>query len=304
VPLTAAAVDMCNRALHLIRNGDAFAAFRILGPELSELHETATASGRERELTDSIRRHPLFELCQQDPYTARAYQKPRGYAGDAVMMDFVYSGRPPEDTSLVGRQIFQATTRVPMGLSVLYRRHLLASHINDTIARRPASRILSVASGHCREVAGTLLFENGFDCEFFALDQDPEATKVVARDLAHPRLRVLTERVKSLALGRLEIGKFDFIYSAGLYDYLPDAIAALLTTRLFSMLNAGGKLLLANFLPSSYGRGYLETFMDWRLNYRSKSELRDLFPEGIRADVEITTDPHANVAYAVATRVG
>jgi len=42
--------------------------------------------------------------------------------------------------------------------------------------------------------------------------------------------------------------------------------------------------------------------MDWRLNYRSKDELRDLFPEEIRATVQISTDPHANVAYAVANR--
>jgi len=201
VSLTVAAVDMCNRALHLIRSGNAFAAFRILGPELSDLHETAMASGREGELTDSIRRHPLFELCQQDPYTARAFQKPRGYAGDAVMMDFVYSGRPPDDTTLLGRQIFLATTRVPMGLSVLYRRYLLTSHINDIVARRPASRILSVASGHCREVAGSLLFENDFDCEFVALDQDPETAEVVARDLAHPRVRVLTPTSCPRAMG-------------------------------------------------------------------------------------------------------
>jgi len=43
--------------------------------------------------------------------------------------------------------------------------------------------------------------------------------------------------------------------------------------------------------------------MDWRLNYRSKDELRDLFPEEIRAAVQIATDPHSNVAYAVASRV-
>ena len=300
---TAAADELCDRALQLVNGGHAFAAFRILGPELSDLHETAVASGSVDEFTETIRKHPLFDLCQQDPYTARAFRKPRGYAGDAVMMDFVYSGRPPDDTTPLGRQIFQATTRVPMGLSVLYRRHLLNSHINDTIARRPASRILSVASGHCREVEGSLLFENGVESEIVALDQDPEAAAVVTRDLAHPRVRVMTERVKSLAFGRLDIGEFDFIYSAGLYDYLPAAIASLLTAQLFSMLKSGGRLLIANFLPSSYGRGYLETFMDWRLNYRSADELRNLFPEEIRPGVHISTDPHSNVAYAVATRI-
>ena len=31
---------------------------------------------------------PIFALCQEDPYTRRAFEKPRGYAGDAVMLDF------------------------------------------------------------------------------------------------------------------------------------------------------------------------------------------------------------------------
>src|SRR5262245_54284527 len=148
--LILAAEELCHRALQLILSGSILAAFRILGPEFSHLHEKAMASGCEDDLVAAIRKHPLFELCQQDPYTARAFQKPRGYAGDAVMMDFVYSGRAPEETSHLGRQIFTATTRVPMGLSVLYRRALLHSYINDHVARRPACRILSVASGHCR----------------------------------------------------------------------------------------------------------------------------------------------------------
>ena len=300
--LVLATDELCHRALQLILNGRAFAGFRILGPELSHLHERAASSGCEDDFISTVRKHPLFDLCQQDPYTARAFQKPRGYAGDAVMMDFVYSGRPPEETSPLGRQIFHATTRVPMGLSVLYRRGFLQSYINDSIARQHSCRILSVASGHCRELEGSLLFESAFDCEFVALDQDPEAGALVARDYAHPRLQVLTERVKSLALGKLGIGQFDLIYSAGLYDYLPDAIASLLTAQLISMLKPGGRLLVANFLNSSFGRGYLEAFMDWRLNYRSEYDLRSLFPERLHSQVKISTDPHENVAYAVVTR--
>src|SRR2546421_12699356 len=37
------------------------------------------------------RQHPLMQLLQQDPLTSRAFTKPRGYAGDAVMMDMMYA---------------------------------------------------------------------------------------------------------------------------------------------------------------------------------------------------------------------
>ena len=34
--------------------------------------------------------HPVRDLLLMDPFTYRAYSKPRGYAGDAVMMDYIY----------------------------------------------------------------------------------------------------------------------------------------------------------------------------------------------------------------------
>src|SRR5262245_3385575 len=33
--------------------------------------------------------HSIRDLLHQDPFTYRAYSKPRGYAGDAVMMDYI-----------------------------------------------------------------------------------------------------------------------------------------------------------------------------------------------------------------------
>ena len=34
--------------------------------------------------------HPVRGIIHQDPFTKRAYDKPRGYAGDAIMLDYVY----------------------------------------------------------------------------------------------------------------------------------------------------------------------------------------------------------------------
>ena len=53
---------------------------------------------------------------------------------------------------------------------------------------------------------------------------------------------------------------YDLIYSAGLYDYIPDAKdgvggAPQLTRMLFSLLNPGGRLLVGNYLkPSTTSR--------------------------------------------------
>ena len=34
--------------------------------------------------------HPACGLMRQDPFTFRAFSKPRGYAGDAVTVDYIY----------------------------------------------------------------------------------------------------------------------------------------------------------------------------------------------------------------------
>ena len=64
------------------------------------------------------RGHLLQELVQQDAFTARAASKPRGYAGDAVMMDFIYRGTPPAGTTVLGADVFLATTCAGIGLSM------------------------------------------------------------------------------------------------------------------------------------------------------------------------------------------
>ncbi len=64
----------------------------------------------------------------------------------------------------------------------------------------------------------------------------------------------------------------DLIYSAGLYDYLNDEVAARLTSILFRALRPGGVLLLANLAPNR-NAAFMEAMMDWWLILRSAGEL-------------------------------
>ncbi|MGO7917544.1 class I SAM-dependent methyltransferase, partial [Rhizobium ruizarguesonis] len=64
-----------------------------------------------------------------------------------------------------------------------------------------------------------------------ALDQDPMSVGTVARDVAGTSVQAVNGSVKSLRGGRHALGMFDFVYAAGLYDYLPDAVAVKLTRK-------------------------------------------------------------------------
>jgi extracellular factor (EF) 3-hydroxypalmitic acid methyl ester biosynthesis protein len=301
---------LLDRAAALVAGGDAVAAFRLLTPPLSALWSEARATGQDEAMRGWCRQHPLHDLVLQDPFTARAATKPRGYAGDAVMMDYIYSATPPEGTSPIGRDVFSATTRAGMGLSVVYRRHLLRSLIDDTVVVHERPRLLSVAAGHCRELQGSLALHPGFAGEFVAVDQDGLSCTEVEASTRGSRVQVVHGGVRELLAAASEggeptlaarLGSFDLIYSAGLYDYLPEALAKRLTRRLFQMLRPGGRLLVANFVPGGSGRGYMELFMDWTLILRDEAEMRAIAgyatAAGGAAGVESFLDPHRNVVY-------
>jgi extracellular factor (EF) 3-hydroxypalmitic acid methyl ester biosynthesis protein len=155
-----------------IENGKFFSAYRLLDSHLSELCNDAKRHDMDRPFTATARGHRLFKIVQQDPYMRRDFQKPRGYAGDAVMLDCVYDGLAPRCTSALGLECFAGTTRGPMGLSVLLRRCLLRAYLDQCVTDGEQYRILPIASGHCHELQGSLVTKSEFQGEFVALDQN------------------------------------------------------------------------------------------------------------------------------------
>ncbi|WP_129984155.1 class I SAM-dependent methyltransferase [Serratia liquefaciens] len=285
-----------NTAHDFCEQGNYFSAFQYIGDKLTRLYNNVNINDLDN-IRTIVRNHPIFNICQQDPYTNRAFTKPRGYAGDAVMLDYVYSGIVPPQTTPHGRGVFECTTRGSMGLSVLFRRTLLTAYVNDIVLRNQSARILSIASGHCRELSGSLALSDIFRGEIIALDQDEKSCSEVDR-VYHGKVKTVASGVKKLwCSSGSELGQFDFIYSAGLYDYLPDVQALKLSESLKSMLKPKGRLVVGNFSPTSNGRGYLDLVMNWHLIYRDKQELISLFGDLAEFAMEIYDDPHQNVTY-------
>jgi len=79
--------------------------------------------------------------------------------------------------------------------------------------------------------------------------------------------------------GKVNFEGFHFVYAAGLYDYLSERVAARLTRQMFDMVLPGGRVLVANFAPGLPEVGYMETFMGWKLIYRTPEEMARLSAE-------------------------
>lgn len=285
-------LNACHRE---IEHGDLHQGFAMLSEGLNEYRLKLTDSDWSAQVLTACKSHPLSKLLQEDPYTRRAIEKPRGYAGDAVMMDFMYFQKPPIDCSDQGKRIFLAVTASPNGASVRWRREHIANLIDAEALRRGSFSALSVACGHCRE--GLLLKRETHQKlkRFIALDQDAESLKVV-RDTLINHITPRQMRAKDLASDP-GLKDFDLIYSAGLFDYLSDKPAIALSNILLDRAVSGGTVLIANFTPDNWGRGYMDAFMDWQLILRTKDDMRRLIPTPRVAKSFLYYDPYRNVIY-------
>jgi extracellular factor (EF) 3-hydroxypalmitic acid methyl ester biosynthesis protein len=222
-----------------------------------------------KQYAGAFQKHRVHKLLCQCPLYRRAFQKPRGYPGDAVLFDFIYGLEPlPADTSPLGEQFYRWQLMQSVCRSIRARRDLVAETIDGLAdrVRRPA--ILSVGCGHLREAHKSRAVTEGRIDRFRALDQDWQTLSVVESEL--PRIEIANTSVRDLLAGKANFKGTDLVYSLGLYDYLEDATATKLTRILFEMVRPGGSILVANFAPNLPDIGLMEAGMDWWLRYRDE----------------------------------
>jgi trans-aconitate methyltransferase len=245
--------------------------------------------------------HKVAGLLAEDPYTSRALAKPRGFAGDAAMLDFIYTGQAPKGTSEAGQKLLKATARSSSGLSVIDRRDRLSAALRNVGKERGDARVLAIACGHLREAQQLTPAERSGLAEIVALDQDALAIDLVKREHPVAQTTAIQGNVRDLIAGRLRFANIDLVYAAGLFDYLSDAVCVRLLGKMINSLAPGGRLLVGNFAPANWGRAYMDSFMDWRLIYRTPADLRDLSrqaSQGRSVRVEkVYADDHANISY-------
>jgi SAM-dependent methyltransferase len=281
-------------------------AFSVLNGELNAIRSAAPPQVWTHSLKRQCQSHPLASVLHEDPYTARAFEKPRGFAGDAAALDFVYNERPPSGTSARGRAIFAQTTASPSAASVRDRLTRLTRAVQQASAERSGARVAAIACGHLRELASLDSDSLARLDRVIAIDHDKEALSEVSRTRVGECVEPTLSSVRSIIGRRLVIEDLDLVYAAGLFDYLSDDVSTRLIRRMLSFLRPGGRLLIGNFTPENWGRGYMESFMDWTLHYRSAEDLRTLgrhaSEEHSIAMERVTVDDLGNIAYLELTR--
>jgi extracellular factor (EF) 3-hydroxypalmitic acid methyl ester biosynthesis protein len=222
-------------AAKLYKNGDVAETMGLLFSELQERRDHLSLESWKQFITMNCHQHPLLDLLHQDPFSSRAFLKPRGYAGDAEMLDLIYAIEDGETlpalqrSSELGRRIYHATANQAAARAVRSRRWIIVDTLNELTARMAGPHVLSLACGHLREARHCSALLQGRFGRFVAADQDRESLLVVEREVGGLGVEAVATSVRTILKGQVSLGSFDFIYASGLYDYLPQAAAQRLT---------------------------------------------------------------------------
>jgi extracellular factor (EF) 3-hydroxypalmitic acid methyl ester biosynthesis protein len=259
-------------------------------------------------LCQRVRQHQLSAVLRTDPLTERALTKPRGYAGDAVVLDLIYRmGPAPRLTTPLAGAVHEAVRQLQVFRAADWRRRVVRDAVDAIAGHRPHARIASFAAGHLREAEDSAAVHGRAFGDYWALDQDPRSLATVSRDYGPFGVRTAVQHAgEVLAQGGLTQAPLDLITSTGLYDYLPDRTARRLTCALLRSLAPGGRLLVANATPGFRDAGFVEAIMDWSVIGRSEQEMLALIDPPAREHVrtQVFRDPDDVFVFLAVESVG
>lgn len=253
-------------------------------PELQPVHRTYI----KRQI------HPLV-LCS--PFVYRIFQKPLGYAGDYEMVSMMLRD-PYEGSSMFAKLLNRLFLDIPPVVAHRNRITYLTQKLNQETQRIAAkgkvARVFNLGCGPAKEVQNFLAEDPLSDhADLLLLDFNDETLTSTTRVLEELRTRhrrktglVFTKRSVHQILKEsarkgagFETEAYDFVYCAGLFDYLSDRICRRLLEIFYDLLAPGGLLVATNVDDSNPSRLWMEYVVEWHLVYRNSEQFLRIAPD-------------------------
>jgi extracellular factor (EF) 3-hydroxypalmitic acid methyl ester biosynthesis protein len=281
--------------------------FQFFNSKLEELEDLVKNFSREEHQGHGFYfRKQLWNFIICGPFGAQSALKPRGYAGDSALMRMIYLNNF-QGASTFAKLMHKHAVGVTAAQSVRNRIDFIAQKI-DCCERHShfltddRFKVLSVGCGPAFELQK--LFHSPQDCErfqFALFDQDStalsEASEVVrgiqTKIGQMPTVDFIEGSVRTMLFSRKlnqKWGRFHFIYSMGVFDYLNSRVAKAVLDRLYRLLKPGGDLIIGNFHASNPSKYYMEYWVDWALIYRTEEEFRRMYENISPAEVSVLYD--------------
>lgn len=297
--LNGARVEIERDAAEKLR-GHLLPAIDALGDQFEEIAAKLDSDLRPAHMRFTRRQlHPLL-MCS--PFGHRTYSKPLGYAGDYEMVNMIVRD-PYQGTSLFAKVINawflnQLPAEAHRNRIKILKHRLVQESARMLRVGRPA-QIFNLGCGPAGEIQKFLREEHVCDnAHFTLLDFNEETimnTSALLRDICLKARRTTNIEMVQKSVQQIlkeaarpvpsaADGKYDFLYCAGLFDYLPDRVCKQLMNVFYQWLAPGGLLLVTNVDATRAFRNKLEFILDWNLLYRNGRQMFTLKPDAAPDD--------------------
>jgi len=251
-------------------------------------------------------RRLLHPLLLGAPFVHRSYAKPLGYAGDYEMVNMILRDTA-DGPSLFDKVVNAWFLRHPPAQAHRNRIDLIAERlIAECLRSRHAGRpfrVYNVGCGPAWEIGRFLEHPSADGTTFELVDFNQETLLQAEQRLRDAQARTgrrVDWEFRRKAVAQLlrpakpcasSSGTYDFVYCAGLMDYLPDHVCRQLTSLLYDRTAPGGLLVTTNVNCTNPSRNTQEYVLEWFVNYRNAAEMRSLAPPQASGDhVRVSTD--------------
>jgi extracellular factor (EF) 3-hydroxypalmitic acid methyl ester biosynthesis protein len=289
---------------------------------LVRLEGEAASIGEDESLSHrSYAQAALHPLILRAPFVYRTFIKPLGYAGDYEMVNQLL-GDPRQGSSTYIQLINATFLQTAVAQAHRNRIDILVDYLKKAVVMAEqegrAIRILNIGCGPAIEVQRLIGLD--FDLsrlEFTLVDFSRETlnytrTQIEEAQARHKRkigVEYVQESVHDL-LKRAVRSRvveaetdYDFIYCAGLFDYLSDKVCSRLIRYFLSRANSAARMLVTNVHSNNPERHGMEHLLEWHLIYRNEAQMLSIMTE-TESVVNIYTDPTGVNVFAEATAVG
>lgn len=286
---------------------------------LEELEQLISGFTREEHETHGFYlRKQVWDIILCSEFMTRTNLKPRGYAGDSEMMRMIYENSY-RGNGTFARALYKFSLEHPAAQAVRNRRIMVPKmlrSVQDEFTRSNNSifKFISIACGPAYELND--IFTNEDDVrrmQCTLLDQDDEAIREAGENVNQIEKRIgykvnvtyLKDSVRTMLMtGDLaqKWGRFNYVYSMGLFDYLTPPVAKAVAEKLYSLLEPGGKVFIGNYHFKNRSKWFMEYWHDWVLYYRSEDDFTEMFRDTDAVNITVTLEDTGSQMFLMAQK--
>jgi SAM-dependent methyltransferase len=261
--------------------------------ELGNLYKSVNLKRRKGMMSDtdvmSIWQALPDVYCTTDTMQGYVVLKPRGYDGDFIIIERIYSGWLSPKEHLVNWDRFFHVQAAPR--AVINRKNYFINILHPLKAKGNNCDVLNIGCGPSQDIV-EFLSEGKSNVFFECVDYDKGAieysfNKAKERDLLN-HIKFYRDNAFKFKSSK----QYDLIWSAGLFDYLKEDIFKMLLSKLLAFVKPGGELVVGNFSLNNPCQDWMECGR-WLLYYRSPEDLIKLATDcGVfRENITVESEP-------------